>query len=166
MNKIKETIEYIIKQCNSKDFKGYNDWIDENILCKKDGVEEIKEFICALEAELNNSAYYTIVAIAYAALIGGVSIDIKEIKIVVFLILMVCALFLIWYSVWKKKKIEQKTFLLKVLYFKLDELNNKRESSTETGKTEETNIKNETNIAREAVETKNYRECVVRVYDK
>ncbi len=123
MNEAKEKIDYLIKQCKSKDFKGMNDWIDENILCKKAGVEEIKELICALEAELNSSAYYSIVAITYAVFLGALSISSEEIKRYVFWILMVCSLFLIGYSVWKKEKIKQKAFLLKVLNFKLEELN-------------------------------------------
>jgi len=43
----KEKIDYIMKQCKDKDFKGINDWIDENILCKKANIEEIKELICS-----------------------------------------------------------------------------------------------------------------------
>lgn len=123
MDIINGKVDYIMKQCECKDFKSINDWIDENILCKKAGVEEIKELICAIETELNNSAFYTIVAICYALFIGAVALIPEEIEFAVFGILTLGAFCLMLYSVKKKKEIKQKTFLLKVLYFKLEELN-------------------------------------------
>lgn len=145
MNTNKEKIDYIMKQCKDKDFKGINDWIDENILCKKANIEEIKVLICSIEAELNNAVFYSIVAITYAVVIGAVSLIPNEIKNGAFWILMASAIFLILYSVRRKKLIEQKTFLLKILYFKLEELNNK--------------VKND----KKSDEGNGYREYVVRI---
>jgi len=101
-----------------------------------------------LEAELNNTAFYSIVAITYAVVIGAVSLFPDEIKNGAFWILMASALLLIVYSVRRKKLIEQKTFLLKAVHFKLEELSNKNRS-------EETDTTNEAVISESIISKKN-----------
>ena len=166
-------------------FKNVNDGIEEILKKDKKGVtEEIKALICHFEGTLNRSNYYSIIAVAYALIIGATSVLSNMIStfsdpndydniifnlnmynsllhLIIFSVIMLASLGVFIYVRDYKNK-----FFLKALYLKLDELNNKSESSKETGKTNETIKNNETDKANDQEESKNYREYVVRIYDK
>lgn len=162
MSKLKKLRNSIDKKCSTEDFENVNKCINDMISGKSenDAIKEIKSLICHLEGEINKSTFYAIATIGYAVIIGAISVfcnmnDASSIYTIIMALIMVCvAVVLVIVSLYCSKSDYKNTFILKVLYFKLDELNNENESSAETSITNETNIINGANTANNPDETK------------
>ena len=133
---------------------------------KKGATKEIKALICHLEGRLNHGSYYSIMAVAYALIICAISIlsnminffmDSEDYDIILldlnmytnilnFLFFSISTCFCEFIELCKGL---QKKFFLKVLYLKLDELNNKCENSIEPSTTNETDTTNKNDTANE-----------------
>lgn len=142
-----------------ENFEQVNKCIDEIISNKNDNDKIIKSLICQFEGNLNQANHYSVMAVFYALIIGGISVQSNMISSFIdpndyvntnvnlsmfkILLCLIVIIGLVIYIIDLKTCVRdyKNTFILKVLYFKLGELNNKRESSAETGKTEETNKK-------------------------
>lgn len=174
------------KGCTLENFEQVDKCIDEIISNENDNDKIIKSLICQFEGNLNQANHYSLIAVFYAVIIGGLSVQSNMISSfidpneyanananislsmfkILFCLFAILGLGINYLALKTYARDYKNTFILKVLYFKLDELNIKRENGAETDKAEERSIENKANTASEAVETKNYREYVVRVYDK
>ena len=136
-----------------KAFNNVNESINKILEKDKKGVtEEIKALICQLEGKLNKSSYFSIIAIAYALLISAITIgstmaqngDNLEQKQTIltwlFIILVVSMFIVAFIGILIKFDDYKDAFFLKALYIKLDELNNKNESSKGASTTNEAGI--------------------------
>lgn len=186
MSNYKKLRNAVKRKCASEDFKEVNKCIDDIISNENDNdkIKIFKSLICQFEGNLNQANYYSLMAVFYAIIIGGISVisdmitsftdlndyTLAKINLNMFRVLFIF-IFLIGLAVFnigQRTTIRdyKNTFILRVLYFKLDEINRQSASSIETYTTNETVATNGVNTTSEAVKTKNYREYVVRVYDK
>lgn len=164
MKDYKELRKAIKNKNAGEDFDEVNKRI-ENIISpisdKSGKIKIIKSLICRFEGKLNKVAFYSLAAISYALEIGAISVisnmeNITDHPIFIIVLVMVgIAVVLIIAGVVYSKKDGKDTFILKAFYFKLDELNNKDESSAKTGKTSESGTENEADIANGLDEEKN-----------
>lgn len=136
MNKIQKLRNSIKKKCSFEDYEHVNKCINEIISDKREGddIKEIKALICQIESILNKSNSNSILALSYAILMGviailsNISILNKDIVLTLMVSLfLIVATFFLTLSAWTTQKKDYKdTFVLKVLNFKLEELNNKK----------------------------------------
>lgn len=158
-----------------EDFKDVNKCIEEILQNKsrKDATEEIKSLICQFEGNLNQANHYSVMAVAYAVLISGFSIlsdmissfidpnDLVFAKInlsmfiPLYRFIAIVGLIIICIALKTYVRDYKNTFILRALNFKLDELNEKSESSQEICIISEANKTNEANIVNDPDEEKN-----------
>ena len=134
MNDCKELRKAIKKKCASEDLENINKCIENRLSGKSEGdkIKIIKSLICDLEGKLNKAIFYSIAAISYALIIGAASLfcgmkyvsDVPKAATALTMIVVAVVLIIAGtiYSINDKKD----TFILKALYFKLDELNEKK----------------------------------------
>lgn len=170
------------KETKYKNLNNYSEWgeyVNQKSLTDKSNIKNFMFFLeeKARNCDVNRNIIGSIVTPIYVVLISGALTILllpNQTKLiyervsstwVFFSVLLTFALIFLIMIMERKNSL----YYFYIDYIKLIEeyeSNNKRESSAETDKTEEINSKNETNTASEAAETKNYREYVVRVYDK
>ena len=130
--KYKDLRKILWRKDHMANFKAVCDCIDEKIGNGNDKKEQLEALICCYEGQSNTSNSYTLIAIGYALLIGVSSLcctlksDYQEKVIMASIIvlglvtLLVCGL-----AICILKRDSKDKFILKVLYFKLEEINNK-----------------------------------------
>lgn len=184
MSDYKKLRNVVEMKCEDKDFNEVSKCINYILLGENesDKIKKIKSLICHFEGKLNKANYFTVLAVGYALVIGSISVfsnmiisfsnldGYKNIYFIIyvfsFLLITGTAFIVICISRKIGEEDYKNAFILNVLNFKLDELNNKVNRNIETGKTDEIAIKNEASTESEPDEIRNYREYVVRVYDK
>lgn len=162
MNDYEMLRDAIKTKCASESFEKVDQCIERIISGRSEieKVRKIKSLICQFEGNLNKANAYSISAISFALCIAVISCA-SSIKVIYdymayIISLMVAAIVAVIIISQKVLKTECKdTFILKALYFKLDEFNNKEESSKGTYTTNMANTSNGANIENVQNKTKN-----------
>lgn len=123
-----DLLEESIKSIDAlEDFDMVNKQIDTMLLDGEGKVRKIKALICHYEGKLNKSNTYTVIAISFALIIGACSLllsfyrEFAVIVMVMYILLLLMALCIGLISATILKKDYKRLFILKVLYFKLEE---------------------------------------------
>ena len=121
-------------------FKDISKYIDEEIGNEDDVKEELQALICFFESDLNKTNTYTVITIAYAILIGTIAVlsnilsITKDVTVnyILFFIMIIAVIYVAIKVIIMQNSDYIKTFVLKVLNFKLEEFNNKTPNSNKS----------------------------------
>lgn len=138
MHKYKQLIKAIKGRAVFFNFENVNKCIDEIISNKSrdEEIKRVKALICLFEGKSNKSNVYTIFAICFALLIGGVSNSIVFNTYYALLLLAVCVILCI-IAIGVLHRDEKASFVLKALNFKLEELNSQSVDDKEINQTDD-----------------------------
>lgn len=182
MDNCKDLRKLVNKEDVTESYEKVNKYIGDIINKrenKDEAIKEIKSIICQFEGILNKANSYAVLAVSFALLtsvfaiasiilqIGNSSVEDTKILLGLLLAIAIISVFVVvWIGIGIKRDDYKDAFILKALNFKLDELNKNSESNKENDTTNESDIRNEENTANDPDETRDYREYVVRVYNK